>query len=368
MKKVILAILSSAFFPFIVFAVQGTCSSHGGVNCVIGSDNDGSAICNDGWTGSSEAYSSAIICGSYKPPCFYSDLQALRTKYDVAGYFFELDTILKKIDALELQQDALEGEKNQALINSGVKPEDTDMVFIRGEQANIQNEYTIKQNTISGQIMVLVNSLSMKQGLLREVINHINLECQTLGVEKQYQTQIDKTTQQNNIISLLAPRTVTCPANSTLLSDNSCKCNDGYSPSGTICITADLWCQNNTGGNSHSINNRCYCNSGYQYSESEKKCIKIQVQPYEPLPQAQQSEKKTEENKIVNSTTPPENIIPSSQIELDESPKQEITKAEDNKQTIQPANNGNAENKNEKAGFFRSVANVFKNFWKSIFK
>lgn len=43
-------------------AVSGTCSWHGGVNCSIGPDWDGSAICNDGWTDSGERYFEQAIC------------------------------------------------------------------------------------------------------------------------------------------------------------------------------------------------------------------------------------------------------------------------------------------------------------------
>ena len=35
---------------------SGACSSHGGVNCALGPDVDGSVICNDGWTDSSVEY------------------------------------------------------------------------------------------------------------------------------------------------------------------------------------------------------------------------------------------------------------------------------------------------------------------------
>ena len=48
--------------PTQVFAVEGTCSWHGGINCYAGSDWDGSAICNDGWRDSDELYATAQIC------------------------------------------------------------------------------------------------------------------------------------------------------------------------------------------------------------------------------------------------------------------------------------------------------------------
>lgn len=45
-----------------VFATQGACSSHGGVNCSAGADIDGSVICNDGWDDSSVQYEDMEMC------------------------------------------------------------------------------------------------------------------------------------------------------------------------------------------------------------------------------------------------------------------------------------------------------------------
>lgn len=64
MKKIIL-ILSFIFLitPFYtVRAISGTCSWHGGINCGVGSDWDGSVICVDGWRDSSERYYEAEGC------------------------------------------------------------------------------------------------------------------------------------------------------------------------------------------------------------------------------------------------------------------------------------------------------------------
>jgi hypothetical protein len=45
-----------------VFATSGACSSHGGVNCSAGAGDNGQAICNDGWDGSSVSYYSVAEC------------------------------------------------------------------------------------------------------------------------------------------------------------------------------------------------------------------------------------------------------------------------------------------------------------------
>lgn len=50
----------------IVFAKSGCCSSHKGVDCNK-IQSDGKVVCNDGWTGSSCAYSSMVMCEGYSP-------------------------------------------------------------------------------------------------------------------------------------------------------------------------------------------------------------------------------------------------------------------------------------------------------------
>jgi hypothetical protein len=60
----------SAFIVSLIFianlsfvsAVSGACSGHGGVDCSVGADTDGSVICADGWRNSSVSYSSMAKC------------------------------------------------------------------------------------------------------------------------------------------------------------------------------------------------------------------------------------------------------------------------------------------------------------------
>jgi len=66
MKKgfvIVLIFLTLLFFrPSFIIATSGCCSSHGGVKCSAGAQANGNVICNDGWTGSSCAYSSMVMC------------------------------------------------------------------------------------------------------------------------------------------------------------------------------------------------------------------------------------------------------------------------------------------------------------------
>lgn len=67
LKRALIATLfmSSGFllFPQIATAKSGCCSSHDGVNCSAGPQANGNVICNDGWSGSSCAYSEMVMCG-----------------------------------------------------------------------------------------------------------------------------------------------------------------------------------------------------------------------------------------------------------------------------------------------------------------
>lgn len=57
-----LALILTPLSP--ALATSGACSSHGGVDCGAGASSDGNVICNDGWTGSSVAYSAMAECGA----------------------------------------------------------------------------------------------------------------------------------------------------------------------------------------------------------------------------------------------------------------------------------------------------------------
>lgn len=58
--------VAAFFIPSTSFATSGACSGHGGVNCSLGPDRDGSVICNDGWTNSKVSYSSMVKCGNFE--------------------------------------------------------------------------------------------------------------------------------------------------------------------------------------------------------------------------------------------------------------------------------------------------------------
>lgn len=67
MKKTLIISLFLYFLGFshFVFAIEGDCSYHGGIDCSAGADVlDGSVICNDGWRDSKDNFSDAVMCSS----------------------------------------------------------------------------------------------------------------------------------------------------------------------------------------------------------------------------------------------------------------------------------------------------------------
>jgi hypothetical protein len=54
------------FIPVKVFAISGTCSYHGGVNCLAGAAADGMVVCNDGWENSSVSFFNTDECNNFK--------------------------------------------------------------------------------------------------------------------------------------------------------------------------------------------------------------------------------------------------------------------------------------------------------------
>jgi hypothetical protein len=66
---IVVLFLVTLIFPSHVIATSGSCSYHGGVACSLGSDYDGSVICNDGWRDSSVSFSDANECKSTLPSC-----------------------------------------------------------------------------------------------------------------------------------------------------------------------------------------------------------------------------------------------------------------------------------------------------------
>ena len=124
------------------FAIEGTCSSHGGVNCNIGPDWDGSAICNDGWRDSSEAYANQIACQNSHHYCTQAESAEINAKYNIDA--IEQAIAANTAAVLQLQKDAIAA--SQTAENRQVP-----MFSITGEQAQIERQQAIQALALSSQ-------------------------------------------------------------------------------------------------------------------------------------------------------------------------------------------------------------------------
>lgn len=98
-------------------ATSGACSYHGGVNCSAGPGAYGNVTCNDGWTGSSIAYSSMTECHISKFSCMtlyptsysgcrqetdYTNVQSqIEAKYSIMGMIGEKSYLDEKASRLQ---------------------------------------------------------------------------------------------------------------------------------------------------------------------------------------------------------------------------------------------------------------------------
>jgi hypothetical protein len=85
--------------PFSVYAISGTCSHHGGVNCVQGIDEtDGSVICNDSWKESGSIYEYQTQCTRCENFDGYTKSRIVqKLQMDIIDLSKDLDTISNQL-------------------------------------------------------------------------------------------------------------------------------------------------------------------------------------------------------------------------------------------------------------------------------
>lgn len=119
---IVVLFLVTLIFPSHASATLGSCSSHGGVACSLGSDYDGSVICNDGWRDSSVSFSDTDECKSTLPSCpvpsgSKSDCGSLRAQLargQLLGTSFG-DNELAQCEAQNLAYDSAQSAYQQCL-------------------------------------------------------------------------------------------------------------------------------------------------------------------------------------------------------------------------------------------------------------
>ncbi len=261
MKKIIYKLSIILFFivflstPFVVNAISGTCSWHGGINCKAGMDWDGSAICNDGWRDSSEMFLSANICAEDHHWCTQEELN-------------ELGVDKMKEDLLKINSEIT--IKTAALEKQLAEIEATPMTLARQTGAE-----AAARRIAQADIMLL-------QAQAQAIMNNITFayqRCLELG-DAAYHKRIQESYQEIGDL-LNKTETSSCPENSYYnYSKSTCSCIEDFYISGGKCIYGSQFCREKFGQESlyNSATNRCdYCTEGYKMNQ-DKTCTKIQGQ------------------------------------------------------------------------------------------
>jgi len=127
-----------------VYAIQGSCSSHGGVNCDIGQDYDGSVICNDGWRESSVSYYEADEC----LVCVYPTVSGCKDENDYGVLNIKLTANGGYLGMSTSQQSALNRCRNEIRSFQGLLAEYNSCVERKSQVSNSYS-YTTKNYTDS---------------------------------------------------------------------------------------------------------------------------------------------------------------------------------------------------------------------------
>ena len=154
MKKILILTFFSLFFPLLSFAVQGTCSSHGGVSCSAGPDYDGSPVCNDGWRDSSEEYYMTQMCLVGKHICTQEEFQSLSRENDTSSIENEMSNLISQIN-----QTISDGKiAYENALNSGET-----LGFAQGNASEVQRENDLKLAPLQTKYESLYNEYRMKR-------------------------------------------------------------------------------------------------------------------------------------------------------------------------------------------------------------
>jgi len=187
-----------------VFATEGTCSSHGGVNCSVGPDWDESSICNDGWTDSGERYFQQIECQKTQM-CTESQWIEMSGTYVMKTDRTRFSSLINEINTLNLEYPMIEIRIQQEFAGRGVT---TGGIAPFIQEAQKANRDGVATTTYAAQI------LDQK---LRSAQMIINKQCIAAGLANQLSDNFK------------------CPSNS-ITSDNKCVCPNGTNWDGSSCV------------------------------------------------------------------------------------------------------------------------------------
>lgn len=273
--------------PSVVFATEGTCSWHAGVDCYSGPDWDGSAVCNDGWRDSSEYYFSNENCREIHF-CTALEYEIQKSNYsDYDARVQKANNILEQINQLYLKKLSIPIEIHENSLGRGITTR------------SIENQIEQALRTNENEITKLRLELYPIESKLQKDIDTINTQCISIG-EDRYNTKMEKQQEerlnmiktvieeQNKIYSQIQSQTQysqkspsqtsSCPSNSYYL-NGQCHCNDGYNFFNNICMTYTTQCILMNNGEEKMVGSKldagtkinCECVSGYSWDG--KKCV-----------------------------------------------------------------------------------------------
>lgn len=188
MKKYLILVLFLA--PLSASAIEGTCSWHGGVNCSVGSDWDGSAVCNDGWRDSSELYSQMLSCKVDRHYCTADESAQIDLKYSVAEKRAKVTDISNQLAPISAES-------------------------VSSNNASILRDNAIKASELLSKFYIVQADYSNARSQATE-------ECFALGDTAYYKSQVEFLKQ------LQSQSCQTKYGINSYNANNSCYCSTGY--------------------------------------------------------------------------------------------------------------------------------------------
>lgn len=300
-------IVANFFIAKDVFAISGACSSHNGVNCSIGSNYFGYAVCNDGWT-SMTKYSETDECKVQSCKEWFD----LLNKYNINGLYNQMQNVTNKMsnnvlgafdlnlaNQLQIQYNGLKSQYNSAY--SQAVTECSALGSIESDNRKLEQT---KQDYYRAQIKANDEAIA-------------RLKEEQRKSSEDYQNTINNLNTQN-----------ICPLNSTFNGTN-CACNKGYLVYNNSCVASTDYCKLTYGDHIFANETNCVCESGYTRSNS--RCIKIETEPIQSIQSPQYPTKdirqKTINHRPIDTTSANDVQMVKEQIKEQSPPKEEEKKA-----------------------------------------
>ena len=262
--KFITSTLILLALPFLsvdlVYATEGSCSWHGGVNCNAGPDLDGSEICKDGWRDSTVNFANSVECTN-QISCTDAEFNALYDKYQIRERINEINAIKSQIDSIYT-------ELMTAIAD--VEGKSMTMQRIAGAKQRLIDDANSQINPLKAQLDLLTSSLNFDTA-------QADAECKALGQDRLRKMQLDALTraqtflEQQRAQAVILPQ-IQCPINSSPKNDGICYCNAGYTALNNGCADSNVACRSKHGEGSIAVDGECECKEGFHWVADKAIC------------------------------------------------------------------------------------------------